>query len=1516
MALTPLLLIATLMVICSALEIEELFDIQDYTFQPNNIGGFPLKHIRQKRDASPDSWVYIIDVEVNVSDQTVIQDIKSELNSLSFPVQLENEINVTQINITTVCSPNGTGYQCKCEDQLAWSYNTCLTYTSCGNDYNNYSCGCINGLPPDGESCGYIQPPTPPPQPPSPTPTPTLNQTFDYIIDIEVNVSDISVVNQLRSLLNRVQFPYVISNTIEIDSANLTTVCSPNGTGYQCKCEDQLAWSYNTCLTYTSCGNDYNNYSCGCINGLPPDGESCGYIQPPTPPPQPPSPTPTPTLNQTFDYIIDIEVNVSDISVVNQLRSLLNRVQFPYVISNTIEIDSANLTTVCSPNGTGYQCKCEDQLAWSYNTCLTYTSCGNDYNNYSCGCINGLPPDGESCGYIQPPTPPPQPPSPTPTPTLNQTFDYIIDIEVNVSDISVVNQLRSLLNRVQFPYVISNTIEIDSANLTTVCSPNGTGYQCKCEDQLAWSYNTCLTYTSCGNDYNNYSCGCINGLPPDGESCGYIQPPTPPPQPPSPTPTPTLNQTFDYIIDIEVNVSDISVVNQLRSLLNRVQFPYVISNTIEIDSANLTTVCSPNGTGYQCKCEDQLAWSYNTCLTYTSCGNDYNNYSCGCINGLPPDGESCGYIQPPTPPPQPPSPTPTPTLNQTFDYIIDIEVNVSDISVVNQLRSLLNRVQFPYVISNTIEIDSANLTTVCSPNGTGYQCKCEDQLAWSYNTCLTYTSCGNDYNNYSCGCINGLPPDGESCGYIQPPTPPPQPPSPTPTPTLNQTFDYIIDIEVNVSDISVVNQLRSLLNRVQFPYVISNTIEIDSANLTTVCSPNGTGYQCKCEDQLAWSYNTCLTYTSCGNDYNNYSCGCINGLPPDGESCGYIQPPTPPPQPPSPTPTPTLNQTFDYIIDIEVNVSDISVVNQLRSLLNRVQFPYVISNTIEIDSANLTTVCSPNGTGYQCKCEDQLAWSYNTCLTYTSCGNDYNNYSCGCINGLPPDGESCGYIQPPTPPPQPPSPTPTPTLSQTFNYFIAIEVNVSDISVLNQLRSLLNYVQFPYMISNTIEIDSANLTTVCSPNGTGYQCKCEDQLAWSYNTCLTYTSCGNDYNNYSCGCINGLPPDGESCGYIQPPTPPPQPPSPTPTPTLNQTFDYIIDIEVNVSDISVVNQLRSLLNRVQFPYVISNTIEIDSANLTTVCSPNGTGYQCKCEDQLAWSYNTCLTYTSCGNDYNNYSCGCINGLPPDGESCGYIQPPTPPPQPPSPTPTPTLSQTFNYFIAIEVNVSDISVLNQLRSLLNYVQFPYMISNTIEIDSANLTTVCSPNGTGYQCKCEDQLAWSYNTCLTYTSCGNDYNNYSCGCINGLPPDGESCGYIQPPTPPPQPPSPTPTPTLSQTFNYFIAIEVNVSDISVLNQLRSLLNYVQFPYMISNTIEIDSANLTTVCSPNGTGYQCKCEDQLAWSYNTCLTYTSCGNDYNNYSCGCINGLPPDGESCGYIQPPTPPPQPPSPTPTPSK
>ncbi len=54
------------------------------------------------------------------------------------------------------------------------------------------------------------------------------------------------------------------------------------------------------------------------------------------------------------------------------------------------------------------------------------------------------------------------------------------------------------------------------------------------------------------------------------------------------------------------------------------------------------------------------------------------------------------------------------------------------------------------------------------------------------------------------------------------------------------------------------------------------------------------------------------------------------------------------------------------------------------------------------------------------------------------------------------------------------------------------------------------------------------LKTVCQPNVTDYQCICEDGYVWSYNNCQRYEACG-DISFGSCGCISGIPSDGEMC---------------------------------------------------------------------------------------------------------------------------------------------------------------------------------------------------------------------------------------------------------------------------------------------------------------------------------------------------------------------------------------------------
>ena len=46
-------------------------------------------------------WLYIIDIEMNVSDMKTIQDFKSFVNSSSVPILLNNNTAITEIGITT-----------------------------------------------------------------------------------------------------------------------------------------------------------------------------------------------------------------------------------------------------------------------------------------------------------------------------------------------------------------------------------------------------------------------------------------------------------------------------------------------------------------------------------------------------------------------------------------------------------------------------------------------------------------------------------------------------------------------------------------------------------------------------------------------------------------------------------------------------------------------------------------------------------------------------------------------------------------------------------------------------------------------------------------------------------------------------------------------------------------------------------------------------------------------------------------------------------------------------------------------------------------------------------------------------------------------------------------------------------------------------------------------------------------------------------------------------------------------
>uniref|UniRef100_A0AAV2KF50 ADGRF3/5-like N-terminal domain-containing protein n=1 Tax=Knipowitschia caucasica TaxID=637954 RepID=A0AAV2KF50_KNICA len=667
------------------------------------------------------------------------------------------------------------------------------------------------------------------------------------------------------------------------------------------------------------------------------------------------------------------------------------------------------MTTVCSPSAAGVHCSCEMGYVWPCDKCKVYGKCENDTTS-SCNCINAIPEDGQICQSVQGQNNT-QCTIPTPTPE-------------------------------------------------TVCSPSAAGVHCSCEMGYVWPCDKCKVYGKCENDTTS-SCNCINAIPEDGQICQSVQGqnntqctiPTPTPETDTTANTTTemdSNSTvpttvvttpaflYRYNIYFKFNTTDSSVMNRLRIVLRNVS-SHISANGIHINSVDVSTVCSPNNSSYQCTCEEKYRWPCDLCLTHGSCDN-ISNDTCGCIHGLPPDGQYCqpldstNFTVCPSTTPVPTSevtslkPTtetnvttllpvtnttdnPTTEMNSSattvpttavttpvflYRYNIYFEFNTTNSSVMNRLRIVLRNVS-SHISANGIHINSVDVSTVCSPNNSSYQCTCEEKYRWPCDLCLTHGSCDN-ISNDTCGCIHGLPPDGQYC---------------QPLDSTNFT-------------------------------VCPSTTPVP----TSVCSPNNSSYQCTCEEKYRWPCDLCLTHGSCDN-ISNDTCGCIHGLPPDGQYCqpldstNFTVCPSTTPVPTSevtslkPTtetnvttllpvtnttdnPTTEMNSSattvpttavttpiflYRYNIYFEFNTTNSSVMNRLRIILRNVS-SHISANGIHINSVDVSTVCSPNNSSYQCTCEEKYRWPCDLCLTHGSCDN-ISNDTCGCIHGLPPDGQYC-----------------------------------------------------------------------------------------------------------------------------------------------------------------------------------------------------------------------------------------------------------------------------------------------------------------------------------------------------------------------------------------------------------------------------------------------------------------------------------------------------------------------------
>ncbi|XP_049445646.1 uncharacterized protein LOC125896817 [Epinephelus fuscoguttatus] len=217
---------------------------------------------RVKRMASISSSDYVLQVVINISD---VEHLQTMLGQLSYPLLINStpEVQITGINTTTVCSPNMTAYQCRCEENYVWSLNSCNDHDACDAIIDD-TCGCINALPTDDQYCQLNTRQTDP-------------VDIDLVLDLRIPVS--SVPSNFTHLLRNFPLPYIISQSLTIIDLNFTTWCSPNSTGgLQCECEEQFAWSCNKCDIYGACTNVISP-TCSCINGLPSDGGFCEPVR-------------------------------------------------------------------------------------------------------------------------------------------------------------------------------------------------------------------------------------------------------------------------------------------------------------------------------------------------------------------------------------------------------------------------------------------------------------------------------------------------------------------------------------------------------------------------------------------------------------------------------------------------------------------------------------------------------------------------------------------------------------------------------------------------------------------------------------------------------------------------------------------------------------------------------------------------------------------------------------------------------------------------------------------------------------------------------------------------------------------------------------------------------------------------------------------------------------------------------------------------------------------------------------
>ncbi|XP_076127976.1 uncharacterized protein LOC143109204 [Alosa pseudoharengus] len=554
-------------------------------------------------------YKYKFNIEMRTEDA---DQLKMELSELDLPVPLTTteQIEITDINVTTVCYSNTSGYRCVCEKQYAWPHDSCITYGAC-DEFSEGTCGCLNGLPTNGPFCQR-----------------DVNECdFD---PCGLNSTCANTIGRYNCSCWR---GYTPTNTsLPINTSN--------------PCIDVNECDFDACGLNSTCSNSVGSYSCACWRGYRPTNSSL------------PISSSNPCIGpvQLYKYRVEIEMETVN---ADQLKMELSELDLPLPLATTeqVEITDINVTTVCYSNTSGYRCVCEEQYAWPHDSCITYGAC-DEFSEGTCGCLNGLPTNGPFCQRD----------------VNECDFDRSMwskfHLYFNECDTDPCGQNSTCSNTVgsyncfcwrgytptntslpissNNPCIDINECDSDPCGQNSTCSNTIGSYNCSCWrgytptntslpissnnpciDVNECDFDACGLNSTCSNSVGSYSCACWRGYRPTNSSL------------PISSSNPCIGpvQLYKYRVEIEMETVD---ADQLKMELSELALPLPLATTeqVEITDINVTTVCYSNTSGYRCVCEEQYAWPHDSCITYGAC-DEFSEGTCGCLNGLPTNGPFC-----------------------------------------------------------------------------------------------------------------------------------------------------------------------------------------------------------------------------------------------------------------------------------------------------------------------------------------------------------------------------------------------------------------------------------------------------------------------------------------------------------------------------------------------------------------------------------------------------------------------------------------------------------------------------------------------------------------------------------------------------------------------------------------------------------------------------------------------------------------------------------------------------------